>query len=244
MKFVLLSFFIAYFSVSTGFPSETKFHIVLDPGHGGPDLGATRNSFIESKIVFQIARKVKAQLDRQKNITATLTRNETQGLSLKDRVLLAHELKADLFVSLHANTSNWASISGVEFYFNSNGPSRSEFKEPTASENHHLSKVEVIEKIKNDFLFYDKTERSLLLAQSFKSVQEQSPTLKTKQKITIRRAPFYVLDQTSMPSALIELGFISNLREAKKLSSEEYQNELAQRLATALLEYKEKSDKL
>ncbi len=244
--FFVFYFFTAYFSVSVVFSAESLFHIVLDPGHGGQDLGAVRDSFVESKIVLQIAQKVKANLDQRKNIKTTLTRNDGSWISLKERVRLANEQKADLFISLHANTSNSKSASGMEFYFNSSNPKRRGAKESAALNNQLSNKLankseqpttsaEVIEKIKSDFRLYDKTEKSLALTRAFKAVQQQ--------KSIIRRAPFYVIDHTSMPSALIELGFISNRREAKKLISEDYQNEMARLLTLAILEYKEKSDK-
>jgi len=220
--------------------SETPFHVVIDPGHGGQDLGAVRDSFVEKQIVLEIAKKLKAQLENHKNVTASLTRHEDVGLTLKSRVQLASELNADLFVSLHANTSFSSSVQGMEFYFNSADSLK--FREQT-EENKPLIKnpnsAQVIEKIKNDFLFYDKTRKSLLLT---KSIKDKYVDL--EQKSIIKRAPFYVIDRTSMPSALIELGFISNRREAKKLTSEEYQNKLAGLLTNAIIEYKEKSDKL
>lgn len=246
MNFFLIIILITV-SASTAFSLQSSFHIVLDPGHGGIDLGATRDSFVESKIVLQIAKKIKNILDKQKNMTTTLTRADESGLSLKKRVLLAHELKADLFVSLHANTSNSKSVQGMEFYFNSHTP-----KPLTEAPNINLNAkkfsaglppsptpAEVINKIKSDFEFYDKTQKSLLLTKTFKET-----SLVHEQKSIIKRAPFYVIDHTSMPSALIELGFISNRREAKKLASEEHQNKIAELLTSALLEYKEKSDKL
>lgn len=246
LKFLILIGLITV-AASNAFSHQNTFHIVLDPGHGGNDLGATRDSFVESKIVLQIAKKIKTSLDQQKDITTTLTRADESGLSLKKRVLLAHELKADLFISLHANTSNSKSIQGMEFYFNSQIPkplkaspnmkinakefSEALFTSPTTTE--------VIRKIKADFEFYDKTQKSLLLTKTFKEKSSNE-----EQKSTIKRAPFYVIDHTSMPSALIELGFISNRREAKKLASEDHQNKIATLLTSALLEYKEKSDKL
>jgi N-acetylmuramoyl-L-alanine amidase len=220
--------------------TETPFHIVIDPGHGGQDLGAVRDSFVEKQIVLEIAKKLKAHLETHKNITASLTRHEDVGLTLKSRVQLASELKADLFVSLHANTSFSSSMQGMEFYFNSADSLK--FTEQTEENKPRIknpNSAQVVEKIKNDFLFYDKTSKSLLLTKSIKDKY-----VDIEQKSIIKRAPFYVIDRTSMPSALIELGFISNRREAKKLTSEEYQNELAGLLTNAILEYKEKSDKL
>ena len=216
-------------------PTDKVLHVVIDPGHGGQDLGATRDSFVEAEIVLQIAEKVKQQL-QQKNVQVTLTRKDARGISLKNRVQLANDLGADLFVSLHANTSTSESITGMEFYFNS-----------PQSINHQLAEVErspqpdnreVIRKIRNDFAFYDKTAKSLNLT---RAIQNRSSTI--EEKSVIKRAPFYVIDHTTMPSVLVELGFISNRREAKKLVSPEFQDKVAAQLATAILEYKEKSDK-
>lgn len=238
MQIFIFVFFAIFFSSFNAFSTENFFHIVIDPGHGGQDLGAVRDSFVESKIVLQIAQKVKANLDQQKNIVTTLTRSNNASLSLKNRVLFANESKADLFISLHANTSNSEYVRGMEFYFNSSSPAPLEPKEPPNANNQFLSNIQVVEKIKSDFMFYDKTEKSLLLTRAFKEKSSEQ-----EQKSIIKRAPFYVIDHTSMPSILIELGFISNRREAKKLTSEDYQNEMARLLTSAILKYKEKSDK-
>ena len=88
------------------------------------------------------------------------------------------------------------------------------------------------------FSFYEKTEKSLLLT---RTIQEFTGV--SAQKSIIKRAPFYVIENTMMPSILVELGFISNRREAKKLTNPDYQNELAEQIAKAILDYKEKSDK-
>lgn len=214
------------------------FHIVLDPGHGGNDMGATRDAFVEAKIVFQIATRVKQQLDLHPGFKTTLTRADDSGLSLKNRVVLANKLNADLFVSLHANTSNSEYVNGMEFYFNSAAPvAAAEAK--TGDSPLPISNSEVIEKIKTDFRYYEKTEKSLILTRSFRE-----KSMESDQKSIIRRAPFYVIDHTAMPSILIELGFISNRREAKKLTTQSYQDELARLLTSAILKYKEKSDKL
>lgn len=230
--------FILLFTLISSLSFANEFHIVIDPGHGGADLGAVRDSFVESKIALQIAQKIKSLLDKETNVNTTLTRIKNTSLSLKERVQMANDLKADLYVSLHANTSTSSSVNGMEFYFNSISPKPIEAEELLQSKNIFPNNLEVIEKIKNDFRFYEKTEQSLLLTKSLKS---RSSDIETKS--VIKRADYYVVDHTNMPSALIELGFISNRREAKKLVSEDYQNQLAQMLTRAILDYKEKSDK-
>lgn len=239
MKFFFIILFWFVFGSMATASTDRTFHIVIDPGHGGQDYGATRDAFVEARIVLQIAHKVKSQLDRESNIKTTLTRTNDSGLSLKNRVLLANAMKADLFVSLHANTSTSSAISGMEFYFNSTRPKSLIEKEVIPENRTAATNAEVIEKIRNDFLYYEKTEKSLLLTKTFHEKSQASDL-----RGIIKRAPFYVIDHTAMPAILIELGFISNRREAKKLTSENYQNEMAHVLTSAILNYKEKSDKL
>ena len=229
MKFLILAF-----GIFLSFSGQAAFRVVLDPGHGGADLGAVRDSFVEARIVLEIAKKVKAGLAHDPSIIVELTREKNQSVSLKERVQRANFEGADLFVSLHANTSISTSVTGMEFYFNSpNAPllPRTRGKNPDAHQ--------VLEKIKNDFNHYAKTEKSLVLTQTIFS-KAAGPG----QKAVIRRAPFYVVENTSMPSVLLELGFISNRRDAKKLISEEYQNTLASLIAQSIIDFKEKSDKI
>ncbi len=217
--------------------ADSSLRIVLDPGHGGSDLGATRDSFIESKIVLTIAQKLKKFLEEKPGFQVYLTRENDQGISLKERVKIANKIGADLFISLHANTSTSSSLSGMEYYFNS--PARV----PAAQNNDPppaLTNNEVLATIKEDFNRYDKTEKSLRLS---KSIQSLNLRRSESEKSVIKRAPFFVIENTGMPSVLVELGFISNRREAKKLVTPEYQNELVRLIGTAIVDYKEKSDK-
>ncbi len=242
MRCVLVFLFFVFNMGSFGYGEENLYKIVIDPGHGGQDLGATRNSFVESKIVLDIAKKIKTQLEKEKNLSVLLTRNSNTTLSLENRVQMAQEFKADLFISLHANTSSIKSIQGMEFYFNSASPNKfaeiqNKIKTNTGAA--ELAGAQIIEKIKSDFKFYDKTEKSLLLSRLLKN-----KSVEFEQKNIIKRAPFYVLDHSPMPSVLIELGFITNRQEARKLATSKYQNEIARLLSLAILEYKEKSDKL
>lgn len=233
MKKTNLCYFIFALSFCLS-PSVFALRVVIDPGHGGNDLGAVRDSFVESKIVLAISQKVKAKLEAHKNIQAILTRESNLGVSLKERVDKANETGADLFISLHANTSYATNVTGMEFYFNSaKTPVVNQISAASSPTNN-----EVLAQIKQDFNFYDKTEKSLLLTRTIREFTEV-----TAQKSIIKRAPFYVIENTRMPSILVELGFISNRREAKKLTNPEYQNELAEQITKAILEYKEKSDK-
>lgn len=209
---------------------KAQFKIVIDPGHGGVDVGATRDSFTESDIVYKIAEKMKDLLNQKTDVEAVLTRQSNKGLSLPQRVQIANDLKADLFLSLHANSSNSSLVSGMEFYFSS--PQIKTASRATTTTNPE----NIVQKIKEDLIEFGKLKSSLELSHL---IQENT----LDQKSVIRRAPFYVIENTSMPSVLVEVGFISNRREAKKLATESYQLEIAKLLTLAILDYKEKSDK-
>lgn len=199
-------------------------------------MGAVRDSFKESKIVLELAKHLKVALEELNVKDVHLTRDSDMTLSLKDRVDKANQIGADLFISLHANTSSQPLWDGMEFYFNANSRPAAE-PIPLRPTNN-----EVVSQIQKDFRFYEKTEKSLALSKSMQMLAGSR-----EQKSIIKRAPFYVIENTEMPSILIEIGFISNRREAKKLVDPVYQKDLAQLIAKALLNYqlsyKEKSDK-
>ena len=209
-----------------------QFHVVIDPGHGGTDSGTRRDSFVESKIVLAIAEKIKTELLSNASLKITLTRQTDSNLSLTQRVQLANDLNADIFISLHANSSRSTQVSGLEFYF----AAQPQVLNSAQSATHLVKPSDVIEKIKKDLILLGKNKSSLEFS---RQAQIQNPDKKS----VIRRAPFYVIENTLMPAVLIEVGFISNRREAKKLATPEYQSEIASLLAKSILSYKEKGDK-
>ncbi|MGZ3690256.1 MAG: N-acetylmuramoyl-L-alanine amidase family protein, partial [Pseudobdellovibrio sp.] len=129
--------------------------------------------------------------------------------------------------SLHANTSISPSLSGMEFYFSNFKPD----SQTMSAAPEEMTNNEVVAQVVKDFNSYAKIENSLSLSKAFQ-VNNQST------KSIIKQAPFYVLENTQMPSVLIELGFISNRREAKNLTNPEYQNAVADSIAEAVLEFK------
>ncbi|MBC7466712.1 MAG: N-acetylmuramoyl-L-alanine amidase [Bdellovibrio sp.] len=243
LRIYLIAFLLFAFSPAV----SRAFNLVIDPGHGGSDKGTFRGSFVESEIVLKIAQKLKADLEeRAPAINIFVTRDRQSFIPLKDRVQIAHEKNADLFLSLHANSSTSAQVSGMEYYFSAqkNAPVFLKSKNAETAQTQQA----IVAAIQNDLIEFGKTKQSLDFSKKIQSVwtssefgQKQSRTSK------IRRAPFYVIENTQMPSVLVEVGFISNQREAKKLVTEVYQNELAHALSEAVLtfagDFKEKSDK-
>ncbi len=219
-------------------PQLFAFTVVIDPGHGGIDHGASRGTFVEDKIVYDIAEKIQNIFKDNSEIQVLLTRTLGKGLSLEDRVRFAKEKKADLFLSLHANSSTSTQVSGMEYYFSAKQPTSVLLRSSTASIQQSITDI-----IKKDLIEFGKTKKSLDFSKKIQNqaaVFLQSNKFKNQDSATskIRRAPFYVIDNTEMPAVLVEVGFISNQREARKLITPSYQQELAHALSAAIQDYK------
>lgn len=229
-------------------------HIMLDPGHGGIDTGAVHGQAREADLVLKVAQKLKTLLEKDANFKVTLTRQLDKNISLPHRVKMAEEAKADIFVSLHANAASDSRAKGVEFFFQNNLPPDEDALYLASQENQallnskelhkisggdNLSKKGDVAAILEDLRRQNRLQSSLRLSKTLTSVWS---TDVNAPQATIKQAPFYVISKTSMPSVLIEIGFLTNPREAKRLLNTEYQSDLAQKIYTALLSYKEKMD--
>jgi N-acetylmuramoyl-L-alanine amidase len=201
---------------------------VIDPGHGGADAGAVRGIFKESDITLKVAHKMRTLLEKEfsQNIEVILTRETNKSLSLENRVRVAEQKKADLFISLHANSSSASYVSGMEFYFK---------KGVYAAKLPNIEASTAVKKIIGDLTSFGQVRQSLKFNQL---LQTQIKASNTDEKTVIKRAPFFVIEKTTMPSALIEIGYISNLSEAKLLLTEERQQEIAETIVNSVFEYK------
>lgn len=232
MRSAALSIFIFVTSLfsSPAFAELTKpFVLVIDPGHGGIDVGAIRGIFKESDITLKVAQKIQnlIQSDLSQNIEVILTRETNKTLSLENRVKVAEMRNADLFISLHANSSQASYVNGMEFYFKK------------GIYNQKMPVIEAstsIKKIVADLTSFGQTRQSLKFNQILQTQVRTS--LGPNSKTVIKRAPFFVIEKTSMPSALIEIGYISNLSEAKLLLTDERQQEIAETIVKSIFAYR------
>lgn len=227
---------------------------MLDPGHGGIDTGAVRGSAKEAELVLKVAQQLKKILEGDPQFKVTITRTTDKNISLPLRVQLAEKAKADIFVSLHANAAEDQRAKGVEFFFQNNLQPDEESLFLASQENQmiinskeihdisggdDLSKKGDVAAILEDLQRQNRMKQSLRLTQTLTHVWDSDANAAPA---TIKQAPFYVVSKTSMPSVLIEIGFLTNPREAKMLLSADYQNNLAQKIYSALVSYKEKMD--
>lgn len=207
--------------------------VVLDPGHGGEDLGAQGpGGLAEKDIVLAVARVAAGRLQGM-GITARLTRDRDEHMGLEARTAVANRLQAAAFVSIHLNASPARSARGAETYYMSADPSDAQAAQAAARENAGAS-GDTLQLILWDLAYVANLNTSARLA---RTIQERLNALQGIRDRGVRQAPFVVLTGATMPAVLVELGFISNPEEATRLQSPKVQEELAGVLAEAIADF-------
>ncbi|HJM83203.1 MAG TPA: N-acetylmuramoyl-L-alanine amidase [Nitrospinota bacterium] len=218
--------------------------IVIDPGHGGKDAGAVGSHGIKEKeVALSIAKKLRVALKNKIRCKVILTRATDRFISLDERTVIANSSDADLFVSLHANSSHNRLAKGLETYFLSPARSKDEM-ETAARENLLVNKTRNLAEndiayIMTDLENTQKINDSVKLAQSTQSsmVKGVRGIYRNVEDRGVKQAMFYVLLNTSMPSILVEANFVSNRRGEKLLVNHSYQSALASSIATGIVNY-------
>ncbi|MBI5469373.1 MAG: N-acetylmuramoyl-L-alanine amidase [Deltaproteobacteria bacterium] len=214
--------------------------IVIDPGHGGKDPGAIgRGGLKEKDVTLRLSKMLRERLANDSGPKIIMTRDTDVFIPLEERTAIANKYDADLFISIHINASPKKTASGIETYI-LNISNDEEAKRVAARENATSTRsVSDLEFILNDLIRTAKTNDSVRLATA---VQERLVKgLKEKYGDTrsngVKGAPFYVLVGTKMPSILVEVSYISNPNEEKKLQDEKYLREVIEGISTGLMRY-------
>lgn len=204
--------------------------IVLDPGHGGQDKGTIGpGGLLEKDLVLRVAKDLQQLLQEKLGAEVILTRSDDTFIPLEERTAFANQQQADLFVSIHANSSSSRNVSGVETYyldFARTDYARDVAARENATSDRNLRDLQdLIQKIAQA----DKQEESRELASIiqknlYSGVRKMIPA---SQDRGVRSAPFLVLIGAHMPSVLAEVAFISNPRDEKLLKKEVSQQSLA-----------------
>jgi N-acetylmuramoyl-L-alanine amidase len=233
------------------------FHVVIDPGHGGKDHGAVKSESYESHIVLQVSKHLEALLKKDSDFKVSMTRQDDEFVSLKGRAEIAAQVDGDLFVSIHVNSSPDRKAQGAEFYFQNQLPPDEESIFLAARENNmdeedggrpklpHKSKFIHTSNLKPEVqtILLDLIRNHKIMDSSVltKTLKENWKGSQRSAKNSIRQAPFYVVSQLEIPSVLIELGFLTNPEEGKKLSEPSYQKLVAQSIYDGLVAYKKQT---
>ncbi|HSG41398.1 MAG TPA: N-acetylmuramoyl-L-alanine amidase, partial [Thermoanaerobaculia bacterium] len=221
--------------------------IVLDPGHGGTEVGAIGPSGVQEKeLTLQIARELAGKIGNALGVRVVLTRYDDIVIPHDTRAAIANQNKADLFVSIHLNSSLGAGAHGAETYFLSpqatdNSAARSAAAENLAGETSPPKggpadpAAQDLELILWDLAQSRHMAESQRLANLIQRELNQALQLKDR---GVKQAPFRVLMGTAMPAVLVELGFISNPDEEKKLQDPAYRDQLLDAVTRAIGQYK------
>ncbi len=221
--------------------------IVIDPGHGGHDPGAIGpNGLCEKDVVLDIGLKLKKILSEEPDIEVCMTRDRDVFIPLVERTAIANSKNADLFVSIHANSSPKRGAKGIETYF-LNWTDDMESMKVAARENQISLKKMRSMKEKMDPLDIELADlkRSHKRDESNKLANYIQMTLKNELNtnyshivdLRVKWAMFYVLFGAQMPSVLAEVSFISNPIEEKLLSKNSYREDLAKAIASGIKRY-------
>jgi N-acetylmuramoyl-L-alanine amidase len=214
--------------------------IVIDPGHGGHDTGTIGPNGLEEKdLVLDVSRRLGKLLQARLGAEVIYTRKDDTFIPLETRTALANEESADLFVSVHANSSHDPDARGVETYY-LNFTSSPEALEVAARENavseksiHELQdlvkKIALKEKIDESQEFASDVQSSL-----HSGLAAKNPGLRDR---GVKKAPFIVLIGANMPSILAEISFVSNPGDERRLETTDYRQKIAESLYRGIAKY-------
>jgi len=229
--------------------AANAFVVLIDPGHGGEELGAISKVWIKSRsgkrklvnvyekdLSLRLAKLVKKKLD--KNYTTYLTRSVDRTLTLEERSGMADTVKADLFISIHFNSSKNSQFSGLETYYLDNHKDVA-IKKVEAIENKDLTGGDkIVNQILIDLVIQKTVSQSKKLANLVHLNLKKNVSKKFQVKDRgIKPGLFYVLALSKRPGILVEAGFMSNPKEIWKLKSKNYLDKYASAIANGVKSY-------
>jgi N-acetylmuramoyl-L-alanine amidase len=223
--------------------------IVLDAGHGGHDSGAVGpTGLMEKELVLDVTRRVARLAEEKLGVKVVLSRDSDHFVTLRDRTSFANRERADLFVSIHANAHREVANEGVETFFLSSEATDSGARQVAAQENSVVQleapangrpRNDVLKAILWDLAQSEFQIESSRLAEVVQDSMTRSLRIPNR---GVKQAGFYVLGGAAMPAVLIEIGFVTNPREERKLRDSRYRDEIARAIYSGLAEYKRNWD--
>ena len=216
--------------------------VVIDPGHGGKDVGTRGPSGLyEKEVVLDVARRLGLLIQDRLGSEVVFTRSDDTFIPLEERTRIANDRKADLFLSIHANSSPFRTAAGVEMYYLNFTTSKAAL-DTAARENAGSSKsIYDLKDLLAKIALKDKIDESREFAGR---LQTSLSTLETKGNVGaknrgLKKAPFIVLIGASMPSVLAEIGFLTNAGDEALLRRPEYRQKIADALYKGIASYAE-----
>ena len=220
--------------------------IVVDAGHGGPDEGAHGpDGTLEKDVTLGVARRLRAAIEAQLGARVILTRTGDTVVPIDERAAVANNNKADLFISLHANSSRSAARRGAEVFYLSIEDYGAEAREVAEREAPLLSVVgggaREIDIVEWEMAQARHVDRSARLAELVEDELRQRVPMSPR---AMQQAPFRVLVGANMPAVLVEMGFISNPDQERQLTAASFQNEVVEALIASVLRFRDYLERL
>jgi N-acetylmuramoyl-L-alanine amidase len=215
--------------------------IVIDPGHGGKDPGTVNRSLglEEKNITLDIAKRLNAILNEHAELEIILTRPRDEYVALEERAAIANSNQGDIFISIHTNSAPRKTARGIEaYYLNVTADPRA--MEVAAQENAMSSKsITDMRTILDQILQNSKIVESKILAQYIQVSMVGNLKIKYEdiEDLGVKKAPFYVLLGAQMPSALVEVSFLSCQDEASRLATPAYRQAIAAGLYLGIINF-------
>lgn len=238
---------VLFFVVTNSFSQAEKFKVALDAGHGAHDFGATYSGHVEKNINLAIVLKLGKILEKNPNIDVIYTRKTDVFIDLVERANIANRADASIFVSIHCNANKNSAAFGSETFVMGMTKNASNL-EAAKKEN---SVITLEKDYKQKYQGYNPNAPESLIGMTLMQEEYMEYSISLAGKIQdnfkndigvksrgVSQAPFMVLHKSYMPRVLIETGFISNKEEGARLDSEEGQNDIAQAIAEAIVNYK------
>ncbi|MGD9346010.1 MAG: N-acetylmuramoyl-L-alanine amidase [Candidatus Aminicenantes bacterium] len=216
--------------------------IVIDPGHGGKDPGCIgRNGLEEKSIVLDVCKKLKKLLETQMDLEVILTRETDIFLPVESRPVIANQKRADIYISVHANSFPNKKRSGVQtFYlnFSHDASVNAIAAQENATSTKSISEMkDIITKIAQNSKIVESKELAEIIQDNI--VKALSKNYKNVKDLGVKGGPFWVLIGGEMPSILVEISHLSNSKEAERLKSPQYRERVAQGIFGGIIHYME-----
>ena len=224
-KILFILIFLSLFTLS----AETKFRVIIDPGHGGKNTGAVEGNIVEKELTLALAAKIRAFFKKHpaSNIEIIFTRNEDVSMSIKERVEFIEERQPDLFISLHFNSQKILTTNrGFEIYY------------PADFVNKDTATTA---------LFYDKVNRSFYYGSIFRDLYFKA-NLHTTWKLPLnmfsQKYNFGLFDDTTVPGLLLEIAYITSQEDRACIENPIFTADVAWYIYDAIIKIANKNSKL
>lgn len=227
--------------IPTQGPSTGLRTVVIDPGHGGEELGTQgEKGTLEKEITLAVARRLRTLIESRLGLKVFLTRDDDRTMSLDDRSAFANNHRADVFLSIHANSAVRPALKGAEVYYLTVERADEEARKK-ADENTTVLPALGGGNRAIDLILWE-TAQARYLEQSAALAGMIEQALRPRVEMSpraVQQAPFRVLVGANMPAALVEIGYLSNTEQETQLATAAYQDQVAQALLDALIKFRD-----